>query len=395
METGLIPPNLHYFKPRSDIKALCEGRVTVVTNKTPFDEKFGLIGINSFGFGGGNCHILLSTHKKKKINNGLPVDNLPRLVCVSGRTSEAVLTLLDELRDNGLDAEHVALFHKLFRKNVRNHIYRGYTIVSKSGEIYRYHHRFHAKKAPLFVAFGELNDWIAVGGKLMEIPIFADSLQRSQKYLLDKRIDITDILKKATNRDSYSVVGNIAVQLGIVDILRQLEVRPDRYYGNSYGELLAAHLNGKLSLKDMFNCAVAINEAFSKVCDFTSTSIHENSNGIHEPTIGLNNGYDHTECEDRYGYVAEQLKRTFKSNQLTPIKEKLLKELRSLLPTTKGQDFTPEYLLSALANNFHSTNLAAEENSVLFNLGWIYTNKDIEATVIKYGTEDKQNAIHE
>ncbi|VEN39582.1 unnamed protein product [Callosobruchus maculatus] len=146
----------------------------------------------------------------------------------------------------------------------------------------------------------------------------------------------------------------------------------------------------------MFNCAVAINEAFSKVCDFTSTSIHENSNGIHEPTIGLNNGYnDHTECEDRYGYVAEQFKRTLKSNQLTPIKEKLLKELRSLLPTTKGQDFTPEYLLSALTNNFYSTNLAAEENSVLFNLGWIYTNKDIEATVIKYGTEDKQNAIHE
>ncbi|VEN45265.1 unnamed protein product [Callosobruchus maculatus] len=395
METGLIPPNLHYFKPRPDIKALSEGRLTVVTSKTPFDEKFGLFGINNFGFGGGNCHILLSTHKKKKINNGLPVDNLPRLVCVSGRTSEAVLTLLDELRDNGLDAEHVALFHRLFRMNVRNHIYRGYAIVSKSGEIYRYHHRSHAKKA-IFVAFGELNDWIAVGGKLMEIPVFADSLQRSQKYLLDKRIDITDILKKATNRDSYSVVGNIAVQLGVVDILRQLEVRPDRYYGNSYGELLAAHLNGNLSLKDMFNCAVAINEAFSKVCDFTSNGINGDSNGIHEPTIGLNNGYnDHTECEDRYGYVAEQFKRTFKSNQLTPIKETLLKELRSLLPTTKGQDFTPEYLLSALTNNFHSTNLAAEENSVLFNLGWIYTNKDIEATVIKYGTEDKQNAIYE
>nr|CAH7769735.1 unnamed protein product [Callosobruchus chinensis] len=399
METGFIPPNLHYKTPRPEIKALSEGRMTVVTEKTPFDEKLGLFGINSFGFGGGNCHVLLSSNKNNKVNHGLPFDNLPRLVCVSGRTPEAVLTFLDELRGNRLDVEYVALFHKLFRKNVRNHIYRGYNIVSKSGEIYRYHQRLHAKVAPLFVSFGELNDWQTVGRKLTEIPIFADSLQRTQKHLLDKRINIMDILKKVTHRDPYSVVGNIAVQLGIVDVLRQLEVKPDRYYGNSYGELLAAHLNGKLSLKDMFSCAVAINEAFSKVCDFTnatSNGVNGNSNGIREATNGFSNGYnDHTEFEDRYGYVVQQFRRTLKTNQLTPIKEQLLKELRSILPSRKGQDLTPEYLLSALTNNVQSSILPHEENSVLLNLGWNCTNKDMEVAEINYGTEDKQDSLHE
>nr|CAI5861058.1 unnamed protein product [Callosobruchus analis] len=374
METGLIPPNLHYTTPRPEIKALCEGRMTVVTEKIPFDEKLD---------------------SSKKTNKGLPVDDLPRLVCVSGRTSEAVLTLLDEIRDNELDVEHVALLHKVFSKNIRNHIYRGYSIVSKSGEIHRFHHRLQAKTASLFITFGELNDWIAIGRKLIEIPIFADSLQRTQKYLLDKRINIIDVLKKTINSDSYSVVGNIAVQLGLADVLRGLEVKPDRYYGYSYGELLAAHLNGKLSLRDMLNCAMAINEAFSKVRDFTN-GITNGHNGVNGATNGFSNGYNgHREYENGDGYVIEQLRRAFKSNQLSPIQEKLLKDLRAILPPKKGQDFTPEYFLSALTNNVHSSNSVAQENSVLLNLGWVSSNKDQDVTIINYGIDDKQDPTHE
>ncbi|CAH1987550.1 unnamed protein product [Acanthoscelides obtectus] len=396
METGLIPPNLHYSEPRPEIKALCEGRMSVVTEKMPFDEEKGLFGINSFGFGGGNCHILLRTNKKKKINKGLPSDNLPRLVFVSGRTAEAVQTLLNELKDNQLDAEHVALLHNIFRKNIRNHIYRGYNVVSKSGETCRYYDRFHGKGTPLFVTFGELTDWITIGRKLLEIPVFADSFQRTQKYLLENRINIIDIMKKPANRDSYSVLGNIAVQLGIVDVLRQLEVKPEKYFGYSYGELLAAHLDGKLSLKDMLNCAVSINEAFSKVCVFTNGTSNGHSNGVNGSTKGLSNGYNgHSDNNNGDGYIVEQLRKSFKSNQQTPIKEKLLKELRSILPATKGQVFTPEYFLSALTNNVHSTTSAIQENSLLLNLGWVSPTKYDEVTVINYGTDDKQDPTQE
>lgn len=73
------------------------------------------IGVNSFGFGGGNCHILLRKHMKEKVNRGLPADDIPRLVCISGRTDNAVSCILDELKNEDLDVEHIRLLHDIFR----------------------------------------------------------------------------------------------------------------------------------------------------------------------------------------------------------------------------------------------------------------------------------------
>lgn len=96
METGFLPPNLHYKGPREGVPSLLEGRFEVVTEKTPWEG--GLVGISALGFGGANCHILLKSHEKRKINQGIPQDDLPRLVVTSGRTEEAVKTLLDDVR---------------------------------------------------------------------------------------------------------------------------------------------------------------------------------------------------------------------------------------------------------------------------------------------------------
>jgi fatty acid synthase len=56
-----------------------------------------LAGINSFGFGGANAHILLQWNRKNKINGGAPTDTIPRLVVASGRTEEAVDTILKDV----------------------------------------------------------------------------------------------------------------------------------------------------------------------------------------------------------------------------------------------------------------------------------------------------------
>lgn len=72
------------------------------------------IGVNSFGFGGGNVHAILKGNTKLKINNGKPTDELPRLVCVSGRTEEGVHVLLDCITSN-FDVEQIALIYSAFR----------------------------------------------------------------------------------------------------------------------------------------------------------------------------------------------------------------------------------------------------------------------------------------
>ncbi|KAL0101015.1 hypothetical protein PUN28_019436 [Cardiocondyla obscurior] len=101
METGIIAPTIHYKHPRKMLTAIIEGRIKIVTEPTLWEG--GYICINSFGFGGANSHILLQSNLKKKINSGVPNDDLPRLVIVSGRTEEGVKVILDDVSKYCID----------------------------------------------------------------------------------------------------------------------------------------------------------------------------------------------------------------------------------------------------------------------------------------------------
>lgn len=68
---------------------------------------------------------MLKWNEKKKIQNGLPNDELPRLVCINGRTSQALDFLINDLKNRPLDVEFVALLHKIFRC-VAYHSYNAY-----------------------------------------------------------------------------------------------------------------------------------------------------------------------------------------------------------------------------------------------------------------------------
>lgn len=94
-ETGLVPPNINYTSPRVDIDALVNGTIHVVTEAMPLNN--GYIGINSFGFGGSNAHMLLKWNNKQKVNNAAPSDGLSRLVTLSGRTEESINLFLNDV----------------------------------------------------------------------------------------------------------------------------------------------------------------------------------------------------------------------------------------------------------------------------------------------------------
>ena len=95
MESGFLLPNLYYNKPRRGLTGLEEGRLKVVTELTPWEG--GYCAVNSLGFGGTNCHILLKSNPKEKVNGGAPQDDLPRLIVASSRTEEGVQKLLKDV----------------------------------------------------------------------------------------------------------------------------------------------------------------------------------------------------------------------------------------------------------------------------------------------------------
>ncbi|KAK9884212.1 hypothetical protein WA026_005162 [Henosepilachna vigintioctopunctata] len=263
MEEGYIPPNIHYSTPREGIEALEHGRVRVVVNKTPFEDDRGLIGINNFGFGGSNGHVLLHWNPKKKINGGEPSDDLPRLVCLSGRVPEAITSLTEDVNSRKLDAEHIALLHEIFRKDISEHRFRGYTIASKSGMIASSCKPSIYKKVPFLLALGTFgSSWQKVAKQLMNLPVFASTMKKIHDILKKRQINITEIIQnsKVIPIDPVltNVLGNIATQIGIIEVFKDLNVRPWKVIGYSLAELVCAYYDGSLSLEQVILSAYEV-----------------------------------------------------------------------------------------------------------------------------------------
>ncbi|KAJ8919483.1 hypothetical protein NQ315_002104, partial [Exocentrus adspersus] len=390
METGLIPPNIHFNKPKTEIKGLVEGRLRVVTEKTPFEDDRGLVGISTFGFGGANSHLLLRWNPKTKVNNGLPKDNLPRLVCLSGRTEESVTSLLDSVTEK-FDAEYIKLLHDGFRTNVENHLYRGYMIVSRLDEITRsktiLRNYFPNTSPTLYVAFGELYNWYNIGCELMALPTFSTFIQKIHKLCLKQNLNILETFSNKSNNNIGEVLGSVVVHLGLIELLRSMEVKPAHLLGYSYGALLSAYCDGLLSLEEIINCATTINKATSNL------RLEANNNNDQETTTMKDGNITNAETmksnETDYFSSFEILK----NKKYSHLKDLLLQNLLKDLTTQKSEKDTTRVnsvINSILFNRVFNTETVAA-NSVLLQIGYSPREETEDVTAISLFSSKRYN----
>ncbi|XP_030748271.1 fatty acid synthase-like [Sitophilus oryzae] len=289
-ETGYIAPNIHFSSPREGIKSLMDGRFKVVTEKMEFKDDRGLVGISSFGFGGANCHILLRHNPKKKVNQGRPFDNIPRLICVSGRTPNAVNILLDSVIENNLDMEHIRLLQDVFRffticcsssKNISAHCYRGYVLASKSGKILRSQTYFDSKPTPLLICFGVIDKESTKNVKeFLEVPNFAEVLDKVHLVLKLKNISIINVILKDSTKSIFNtVLTNVVLQLAICDTLKALQIAPTKIFGVnknlSLGGLACGYFDGALSLEEVVELAYVIGSIMNAANKSSTAELYE------------------------------------------------------------------------------------------------------------------------
>ncbi|XP_023312031.1 fatty acid synthase-like, partial [Anoplophora glabripennis] len=391
MENGFIPPNIHYNKPKPEIKGLVEGRMKVVTEKMKLKDDRGLMGVNSFGFGGGNCHVLLRWNPKTKVNNhGIAKDNLPRLVCVSGRTEEAVRSLLSTVDVNKFDTEYIKILQESFRNNVETHVFRGYTIVSRYNEFARsvkFLKYFPHDSVPLYFGFEKMNKWYDIGYDLMTLSAFSTCIQRIQNVLC-KKVNILDVLLKKSNNDIDPLLGSTVVQMGLIDLFNLVEVKPTGKRGYPFAELLSAYCDGTLSLEDTINYIFSINKALNDIIlDSNNNNNLENNATVDNHKINSHSYQNETTTTD---YIDVSLKTKVSSS----IKGHVLQSVLDRLGCSKNNENNKrtEYFVNTIFSN--DTDILSKD-SVLLKFGDSLSEELEDVSVIPLFNKDNDSYLAE
>ncbi|XP_038846838.1 fatty acid synthase-like [Salvelinus namaycush] len=274
LERGVWAPNIHYNSPNTDIPALSDGRLRVVNE--PIPVRGGIVGINSFGFGGSNVHVILrppgfDTPKNAKDLGGSPFESspVPRLLQACGRTEEAVSTLLSKGKEHSDNDNFLCLLNEVSGVPTAGMPYRGYALIGSKDDVTEVQ-KTEATPRPLwYVCSGMGTQWGGMGRSLMQLPEFRESILRSDLALKDTGMCVSSLLMEAdesTFEDTIQAfVGLAAIQIAQIDLLQKLGLQPDGIVGHSVGELACGYADGSLSHSEAILAAYwrgrSINEA--------------------------------------------------------------------------------------------------------------------------------------
>lgn len=260
-EHKCIPANLHLETINPDLTPLVEGRLVPVKENTPFEGLYS--GLNSFGFGGVNVHVVVKRNEVEPTPESYKLyQEIPRLVNFCSRTEAGVNHFLDFVEQNPkkITREFLALANdvsKILPSSGMNH--RGYIILKDKEDpedpLQREVMRVPEKRPLWFVFSGMGSQWAGMARALMSLPTFSETIDRCAEHLKPFGIDLRDVI---LNEDE-SVLDNTvspfisiaAVQIGLVNILRLCEISPDGIVGHSVGELGCAYADGCFDEKQM------------------------------------------------------------------------------------------------------------------------------------------------
>lgn len=134
MEENCIPSNLHFKAPNTDIPGLLNGQLQVVDRNTEWEG--GIVGINSFGFGGSNVHTVLKSNPCKRSREvQCSGCGKKRLFVYASRSEQGLKETLKGVRKHPENLYLHALMNETADMPASSHPYRGFTVLNGSETI--------------------------------------------------------------------------------------------------------------------------------------------------------------------------------------------------------------------------------------------------------------------
>src|SRR6516165_1642059 len=280
---GQIPPTLHFRSPNPNID-LSALKLRVPTALEPFPQTNGerIVGINSFGFGGANAHVLLAEAPACSLPKHLEIHTTRSWPLVLSARSEQSLRssamrlsawLSERSSANGSSPVLPDLTYTLGAR--RNHHPYRLTVVAQSvGEVI---HELDAyasgqqssklrtafaprpDQAPrvAFVMSGQGPQWWGMGRELMRREaVFRHTIERCDAAMHPwapfSLLDEFGCSENASKmrRTEVAQPGIFAMQMGLAELWKSWGVQPAAVIGHSVGGVAAACVAGALSLEE-------------------------------------------------------------------------------------------------------------------------------------------------
>jgi len=278
---GAIPPNLHFEIPNPEIPF---ERMRLRVPRTleawsTIGSKSRLAGVNSFGFGGTNAHVILDappTNHNAEISN-VTQDGRAVILPISARSPQALeafaksysafladddnadISLGDICYSAALRRGHGDLRLTVVGASQRELVQQLDAFVAGETRLSMASGRRMSKYSPrlAFVFSGMGPQWWGMGRELLkEEPVFRDLV--IQCDTLFQELSGLSLLEELATSEEHSRINEtqmaqpaiFAVQTALASLWRSWGVVPEAIVGHSVGEVAGAHVAGILSLED-------------------------------------------------------------------------------------------------------------------------------------------------
>ena len=276
---GIVPANLHFEHPNPKIP-FTELKLQVPITATPLTDVSPIIaGVNSFGFGGTNAHVILSTSSTTDIfeRSGMDAKKAFFVLILSARSLEALNELAKAYEDffYKLPGEDQLTLNDICYTAAvrRTQLPFRLAIVGKNSDGLRqqlttyiqdekgvgvvYGRVANKRNLPVVFLFtGQGSQWWGMARELL----VSESVFRSVIESCDKTLQklagwslLKELVKDEENskmpETAYAQPALLAIQAGLIALWRSWGVIPDAVVGHSVGEIAAAYAAGIINLE--------------------------------------------------------------------------------------------------------------------------------------------------
>ena len=279
LKHGMLPPIPFDFEPNPEIdfeklNVKCFPQGKRLKSKATYTA-----GVNSFGFGGSNAHVLVQSYHNINEHDENQPDNAVQSgapLFLSAKSKKSLVELcslyVDALKKGSISQNNDLLYSAAFARDFYRYRLAVVAptfqdkitalsdyVAGKSNECVYASEIFESCRKLCFVFNGNGSQYAGMGKKLFEFePAFSECFtllsNKIEKYL---NVALVDIMKKSVD-EQQSFIENtriaqpliFAVQVSLCSMLKKYGIVPQATVGHSVGEIAAAYVAGKLSLDD-------------------------------------------------------------------------------------------------------------------------------------------------